>query len=101
MTELSATEARESFSEVVSRAAYGKERVILTKNGRPVAAVVPVEDLERLEALEPSKPATATSKALAALKQAQRLAVQRGLHQLSDEEIDAEVRAVRAARRKR
>lgn len=50
--QLSMAEAREHFAEVVNRAAYGKERLILTRRGRPLAAVVPVEDLELLEELE-------------------------------------------------
>lgn len=49
---LSTVEAREHFSEVVNRAAFGKERILLTRRGRPLAVVVPVADLEALEALE-------------------------------------------------
>jgi prevent-host-death family protein len=52
MAEISTTEAREEFSEIVNRAAYGKERVVLTRHGKRLAAVVPVEDLEALEGLE-------------------------------------------------
>ncbi len=52
MSELSATEARDSFADIINRAAYGKERVILTRRGKRLVAVIPVEDLERLQALE-------------------------------------------------
>lgn len=52
MSEVTTSEAREGFSEIISRAAYGKERVVLTRHGKKLAAVVPVEDLEALEALE-------------------------------------------------
>jgi prevent-host-death family protein len=45
-------EARKQIGEVINRAAYGKERVILTRRGKPVVAVVPIEDMETLEALE-------------------------------------------------
>ncbi len=45
-------EAQKQISEVINRAAYGKERVILTKRGKPVVAVVPIEDVETLEAFE-------------------------------------------------
>jgi prevent-host-death family protein len=45
-------EARKQIGEVINRAAYGKERVILTRRGKPVVAVVPIEDVETLEALE-------------------------------------------------
>ena len=37
---------------MVNRSAYGKERIILTRRGKGVAAVVPMEDLELLEDLE-------------------------------------------------
>ena len=49
---LSTTVARDSFSEVINRAAYGKERVVLTRRGKPLVAVVPIEDVELLERLE-------------------------------------------------
>ena len=49
---ISATAAKNQFSDVISRAAFGKERIVLTRRGKPVAAVVPVEDLERLENME-------------------------------------------------
>ncbi|MGH6900810.1 MAG: type II toxin-antitoxin system Phd/YefM family antitoxin [Burkholderiales bacterium] len=49
---LSTTAARDSFAEVVNRAAYGKERVVLTRRGKPLVAVVPIEDVALLEGLE-------------------------------------------------
>lgn len=52
MNTMSAVEAREHFSEVLNRTAYGKERTILTRHGRKLAVVMPLEDLETLEALE-------------------------------------------------
>ncbi len=52
MTTLSTVKARENFSDLVNRSAYGKERVVLTRRGKGVAAVVPIEDLKLLEAIE-------------------------------------------------
>ena len=52
MAERRISEARGEFSETINRVAYRGERVVLTRHGRRVAAVVPVEDLELLEALE-------------------------------------------------
>ena len=49
---VSTVDARNEFSDVVNRAAYGKERVILTRRGKQVAAVVPIEDLRLLRELE-------------------------------------------------
>lgn len=42
----------EKLAEAVGHAECDKERVLLTRNGKPVAAVVPIEDLQALEALE-------------------------------------------------
>jgi prevent-host-death family protein len=44
--------ARNEFAELVNRAAYGGERVIVHRRKKPVAAVVPLADLELLEQLE-------------------------------------------------
>lgn len=55
MAERRISEARESFSTTVNRVAFGGERVVLTRHGRRVAAVVPIEDLELLEALEDAR----------------------------------------------
>jgi prevent-host-death family protein len=44
--------ARNDFAELVNRAAYGGERVIVHRRKKPVAAVVPLADLELLEQLE-------------------------------------------------
>jgi prevent-host-death family protein len=49
---VSAAEARGQFAELVNRAAYAKERQVLTRRGKAVAAIVPLEDLELLEQLE-------------------------------------------------
>jgi prevent-host-death family protein len=38
------------LAEAVARVEHDKERLILVRDGKPVAAVVPVEDLEALEA---------------------------------------------------
>jgi len=52
MTVISTVKARENFSDLVNRSAYGKERVVLTRRGKGVVAVVPIEDLKLLEAME-------------------------------------------------
>ena len=55
MSERRISEARESFSSTVNRVAFGGERVVLTRHGQRVAAVVPIEDLELIEALEDAR----------------------------------------------
>ncbi len=52
MTTITTVKARDQFADVVNRAAYGKERVVLTRRGKGLAAVVPIEDVETLEILE-------------------------------------------------
>ncbi len=50
--QLPMNKARGRFAEILNRAAYGGERIILERRGKPVAAVVSMEDLENLTALE-------------------------------------------------
>lgn len=52
MTTLSTTEAQEKFSELLRRVAAEKERIVLTRAGEELVAVVPIEDLALMEALE-------------------------------------------------
>ena len=52
MSTVTAVKARDNFSEVIARAAYGKERIYITKNGKNLAALIPVEDMTLLEELE-------------------------------------------------
>jgi len=35
---------KKHFSEILSRVAYRKERILLTKRGKPMARLVPVEE---------------------------------------------------------
>ena len=49
---MSVTEAREKLSDLVGRVEYAALRVALTRHGRPVAALVSLQDLHLLEALE-------------------------------------------------
>jgi len=44
--------AKSELSELVNRVRYGRERVVLSRHNKRVAALVSIEELERLEALE-------------------------------------------------
>ena len=46
------TEARDVLGQLVGRVQYGHERIVLTRHGRPAAALVPMDDHEALERLE-------------------------------------------------
>lgn len=52
MTRMGVSDAREHLSEVVDRARYTRERVVLTKRGREVGAIISMDDLKLLEMLE-------------------------------------------------
>jgi prevent-host-death family protein len=52
MGQVNTVNARAQFSEIINRAAFGKERVTLTRRGKEIVAVVPIEDVQLLEALE-------------------------------------------------
>ncbi|PKO21078.1 MAG: prevent-host-death family protein [Chloroflexi bacterium HGW-Chloroflexi-1] len=65
METMSVVEARRSFSEVMARVAYTGQRVVVARKGRPMMALVSVEDLRRLEELEGEAPSTRTRRAAA------------------------------------
>ena len=46
---LSVAEAKRRFSDVLGAVRHRGERVIVERRGRPIAAIVPLDDLERLE----------------------------------------------------
>ena len=49
MTTTSLADAKNRLSEIISSAEKTHERTVVTKNGRPVAAIISIEDLESLE----------------------------------------------------
>lgn len=51
-SKLTASEARQNFSDILNRAKFGGERVLVHRGKKPVAAIMPVEDYEFLEELE-------------------------------------------------
>ncbi len=69
MTRLNVMDARKAFSDTVSRVAFGGERIVLERHGKPVAALVSVEDLrllqQALEAAEDREDVAAARAALA------------------------------------
>ena len=52
---VSIAEAKSNFSEYVSRAAFMGERILLTKRGKPVAAIVSCNDFEKLKSIKKSE----------------------------------------------
>lgn len=52
MGRLATTHARDQFADLLNRVCYGRERIVLERRGKELAALVPLEDLRALEALE-------------------------------------------------
>lgn len=54
---VSAAEARTIFGELMARVSYGGERIIVKRRGKPLVAMISIEDLRRLEAMEDARDA--------------------------------------------
>jgi prevent-host-death family protein len=52
MGQVNTVDARAQFSEIINRAAFANERVTLTRLGKEIVAVVPIDDVKLLEPLE-------------------------------------------------
>ncbi len=40
------------LSEFISRVRYGRERIVIARRGKPIAALIGIQDLHRLESLD-------------------------------------------------
>ena len=50
--EIPVTQARAELADLINRVVYGAERVVVTRHGKPLAALVSAADLALLEALD-------------------------------------------------
>lgn len=48
-TYVNTIDAKEEFSELINRVSHNKERVILMRRGKEIAAIVPLEDFISLQ----------------------------------------------------
>lgn len=64
-------QARAGFADLLNEVAYSKRRVVLVRNGKDVAALIPLEDLEKIEREAPLSPKE-RARRLAALRAIQR-----------------------------
>ena len=64
MDSVDTVKLRAELSDVVNRVAFGKERVVLTRRGREIAVIMPVEDARLLEELEDASDVRDALKAL-------------------------------------
>lgn len=56
---------RNSLGDIINEVAYGTQRRIISKNGKPIAALVSMQELELLEKLEEAADVAALEKARA------------------------------------
>ncbi|MEU6083699.1 type II toxin-antitoxin system prevent-host-death family antitoxin [Streptomyces sp. NPDC047108] len=47
--EIPVTQARAELADLINRVVYGGERVVVTRHGKPLVALVSAADLQRLE----------------------------------------------------
>lgn len=50
--EIPVTQARAELADLINRVVYGNERVVVTRHGKPLVALVSAADLELLESAE-------------------------------------------------
>jgi prevent-host-death family protein len=91
---LSIVKFRTDMADPLNRVAYAGERVVLERRGRPVAALVSMQDLVRLEAMEDQLLADEALKA-------ERRAKTAGQKPIPFEKIEKELDARRRRRRTR
>ncbi|MFY9825191.1 MAG: type II toxin-antitoxin system Phd/YefM family antitoxin [Thermoanaerobaculia bacterium] len=91
---LSVRDLRSKSAEVLEGLTAEREMVV-TSNGRPIAILSAVTE----ETLEETLAAIRRSRAAAAVSEIQRRSVQHGTDAITQAEIDAEIVAVRRARR--
>lgn len=49
---VSVAEAKNNFSDLLNRVIYRRERIIVSKHGKPVGALISTQDLEQFRELE-------------------------------------------------
>ena len=84
------TKPREIWSKI------NEEEVIVTSNGKPIAILSGVTE----DTLEKTIHTLRRTRALMALEEMQRKSLESGLDKLTDAQIEAEIQAVRKARRR-
>lgn len=45
---IGSTQARDRFAELLGRVCFGKEHIVITRNGQAMGAFIPMEEYERL-----------------------------------------------------
>jgi len=61
---VSVSRLKDHLSDILNRAAYGQERIVISSHGKPKAVVIGMEDFRRLEHIEELEDAIAAWEAL-------------------------------------
>jgi len=64
-TTVSTSKARVDFAEMINQVAYRGERIVLDRHGKPIAAIIPIDDLTFLQEIENHMDIDAAKRALA------------------------------------
>lgn len=64
-TEVPVAELRSTLGDTIARTSYTGERVIITRHGKPAAALISAEDLDYFEQLENAADSAALREAIA------------------------------------
>ena len=51
-TEANGTEVAKVFGDFLGRAGFGGERIVILRNGKPIAALIGLPDFQRLELID-------------------------------------------------
>lgn len=49
--EITSDEGKQRFGEFIARAGFGNERIVVTRHGKPIAAIIGLKDLAALAAV--------------------------------------------------
>lgn len=52
---INSAKARKNFSDILNESGFGGHRIVVTRKGKAVAALVPIEDLETIQEIEDKK----------------------------------------------
>jgi len=52
ITIITTAEAQDQFPELINQVVHNKDHIVLTRRGKEVAAIVPIEDLTLLKSLQ-------------------------------------------------
>jgi prevent-host-death family protein len=84
----SVAHAKNTLSSLINKVAYGKTRILLESRGKPKAALVSTEDLERLERLEAGEESAEVHLHILAQAQVLRRKIQRRRKKLLSDSAD-------------